>query len=101
MNRHDEQALLEAVRIHRGRLRGAFLQGTSGVRRGVATLTGRLMWSLVIAAVVCAICVGVSFAISVIPQMSPAPMPTSSPSSAATAPAGLTTVVLTPIEERP
>lgn len=73
MSRHDDQALLEAVRIHRGRLSGAFLGGADGVRRGVSTLVGRLVGSLVIAAVVCAICVGVSFAMSVISQASPAP----------------------------
>ncbi len=76
MSRHDDQALLEAVHIHRDRLRGAFLQGTGGVRRGVSTLIPRLMASLVLAAVACAICVGVSFALSVIPKTSPIPTPT-------------------------
>ncbi|PII82256.1 hypothetical protein BMH32_04270 [Leucobacter sp. OLJS4] len=69
MSRHEDQALLEAVSTHRQRLRGAFVGGRAGIGRGAATLTGRLIGSLVIAAVACAVCVGVSFVLSVLPTL--------------------------------
>lgn len=60
MSRHTDQALLEAVAIHRERLLGAFLHGRGATRPGVPVLR-RLVVSIVVAAVVCAGCVGVSF----------------------------------------
>lgn len=75
MSRHEDQALLEAVKTHRERLHGAFLGGPAGVRRGIKTLTGRLLGSLVIAAITCAVCVGVSFVLSVLPTLKKAPTP--------------------------
>ena len=67
MSRHDDQALLEAVRTHRERLRGAFLFGSLGSRRSSSTLIGRLIGSIVVGALAAAVCAGVSFAISVLP----------------------------------
>lgn len=68
MSKHEDQALLEAVRTHRERLRGAFLFGSLGTRRSSATLVNRLVASVVLAAVACAGCVGVSFVSSVLEQ---------------------------------
>lgn len=77
MSRYDDQALLEAVRTHRERLRGAFLFGSLGTRRSSSMLIGRLIGSVVAGAVAAAVCAGVSFAISVLPaQATPAPTPT-------------------------
>lgn len=81
MSRHEDQALLEAVKTHRDRLHGAFLGGSSGVRRGVKTLTGRLIGSLVIAAIICAVCVGVSFVLSVLPTLKKTPAAPVTPTS--------------------
>lgn len=61
MSKHTDQALLEAVAIHRERLHGAFLQGQGAARRPVVPVLRRLVVSVVVAAVVCAGCVGVSF----------------------------------------
>lgn len=90
MSKHDDSALLEAVRTHRERLRGAFLAGSHGTRRSISTLTGKVMGSIVLAAVAVAVCVGVAFVLSVLPQArggtSSAPVPASSspsPTSAA------------------
>jgi len=80
MSRHDDQALLEAVRIHRDRLRGAFLRGPAGIRQGVPPLMARLVASLILAAVVCAVCVGISFVLAVIPKTTPSPAPTTTTS---------------------
>lgn len=76
MSRHDDQALLETVRTHRERLRGAFVFGARGSRRSSSTLIGRLIGSIVAAAVAAAVCAGVSFALSVLPkQQTPAAVP--------------------------
>ena len=55
-----DAVLLEAVRTHRGRLRGAFLLGELAERRAVEDNVKRVVGSLVLAAVVCAGCVGTS-----------------------------------------
>ncbi len=88
MSKHDDSALLETVRTHRERLRGAFLAGSLGMRRSISTLTGKVMGSIVLASVAVAVCVGVSFVISVLPQArgavatQPAPVATASPNPA-------------------
>jgi hypothetical protein len=53
-----DAVLLEAVRTHRARLRGAFLLGELAERREVNDNVKRMIGSLVLAAVVCAGCVG-------------------------------------------
>lgn len=80
MSSHEDSALLETVRTHRERLRGAFLAGSHGTRRSISTLTGKVMGSIVLAAVAVAVCVGVSFVISVLPQSRGATSSTSVPS---------------------
>ncbi|GAA2752848.1 hypothetical protein [Amnibacterium kyonggiense] len=55
-----DAVLLEAVRTHRSRLRGAFLLGELAERRAVHDNVKRVVGSLVLAAVVCAGCVGTS-----------------------------------------
>lgn len=81
MSRHDDQALLEAVRTHRERLRGALLFGSLGTRRSSSTLIGRLVGSVVIAAVAAAVCAGVSFALSVLPTITPPATTTPTPAA--------------------
>ncbi|GAA3598166.1 hypothetical protein GCM10022198_23040 [Klugiella xanthotipulae] len=61
MGKYDDQALLEAVKTHRERLRGAFLFGSLGSRRVASTLANRMFVSVILAAVACAVCAGVSF----------------------------------------
>jgi hypothetical protein len=53
-----DAVLLEAVRTHRARLRGAFLLGELAERRAVNDNLRRVVGSVVLAAVVCAGCVG-------------------------------------------
>ncbi|SDS00341.1 hypothetical protein [Microterricola viridarii] len=84
MSSHDDSALLETVRTHRERLRGAFLAGALGTRRTISTLTGKVMGSIVLAAVAVAVCVGVSFVISVLPQSRGGAASTPAPSPAST-----------------
>lgn len=55
-----DAVLLEAVRTHRARLRGAFLLGELAERREVNDNVKRVIGSVVLAAVVCAGCVGTS-----------------------------------------
>lgn len=84
MSRHDDSALLETVRTHRERLRGAFLAGSLGTRRAISTLTGKVMGSIVLAAVAVAVCLAVSFVISVLPQTGPGANGAPAPGNAAT-----------------
>ena len=57
---HDA-ILLESVRVHRARLRAAFLHGALAHRRRTADNVRRFVGSAVLAAVLCAGCVGASF----------------------------------------
>jgi len=99
VSRHEDQALLEAVKTHRDRLHGAFLGGSAGVKRGVKTLTGRLIGSLVIAAIACAICVGVSFVLSVLPTLKKPPATPVSPVSEQTVDSGAVDQTAPPVTE--
>lgn len=68
MSKDEDQALIEATKIHKERLRGAFLNGRKGVNQGIRTLSSRLIGSIILAAVACGICVGTSFVLSVLPS---------------------------------
>ncbi len=81
MSRHDDQALLEAVKTHRDRLLAAFVFGRLGSRRVVSTLLNRLLVGLVLGAVACAVCAGVAFAMNLIQQQAKAPSPGPTPTS--------------------
>ncbi len=61
MSLNRDSILLESVRTHRARLRGAFLLGPLTGRRPVNDNVKRMIGSLVLAAVVGAGCVGTSF----------------------------------------
>lgn len=63
-----DAVLLEAVRTHRSRLRGAFLLGELAERRSVEDNVKRVVGSIVLAAVVCAGCVGTSFVLHALAQ---------------------------------
>lgn len=81
MSRHDDQALLEAVKTHRERLIAAFVFGGLGSRRAASTLVNRLLVGTVLAAVACAVCAGVAFAMNVIQQQATTPSPGPTPTS--------------------
>ncbi|EYR61926.1 hypothetical protein N866_14130 [Actinotalea ferrariae CF5-4] len=59
--RVDDAVLLESVRVHRARLRAAFVHGELRARRTTTDNVKRLVGSVVVAAVVCAGCAGYSF----------------------------------------
>lgn len=61
MARDSDAVLLESVRVHRSRLRGAFLHGDLGDRRTTPDNVRRFIGSTVVAAVLCAGCAGWSF----------------------------------------
>ncbi|MGU3408608.1 hypothetical protein ACLBWP_00740 [Microbacterium sp. M1A1_1b] len=63
---NNDTILLESVRTHRVRLRGAFLIGELAERRTVNDNVRRLVGSVVLAAVVCAGCVGTAFVLNAI-----------------------------------
>lgn len=63
---NNDAILLESVKTHRARLRGAFLIGELADRRDVNDNVRRLIGSMVLAAVLCAGCVGTSFVINAI-----------------------------------
>lgn len=63
---NNDAILLESVKTHRARLRGAFLIGELAERRDVNDNVRRLIGSTVLAAVICAGCVGTSFVINAI-----------------------------------
>ncbi len=81
MSRHEDQAMLEAVRTHRDRLLAAFVFGRLGSRRVASTLVNRLLVGVVLAAVACAACAGVAFTMNVIQQQAKAPSSGSTPTS--------------------
>lgn len=56
-----DSRLLESAKVRKGRLDDAFLFGRNPQERSYATLTARLMQSLLVAALIAAICVGYSF----------------------------------------
>lgn len=66
MSRIDDQALLEAVRTHRERLRSAFVFGSSAARRTTSTLIPRLFVSVVLAAAACAGVAGTAFVLGLL-----------------------------------
>jgi hypothetical protein len=61
-----DAVLLEAVRTHRARLRGAFLLGELAERRSVNDNLRRVVGSVVLAAVLCAGCVGTALVLRTI-----------------------------------
>lgn len=61
MARDGDAVLLESVRVHRGRLRAAFLHGDLTQRRTTNDNARRFVGSAVLAAVICAGCAGWSF----------------------------------------
>ncbi|MGN7189670.1 MULTISPECIES: hypothetical protein [unclassified Curtobacterium] len=81
---NDDTILLESVRTHRVRLRGAFLIGGLDERRSVNDNVRRLIGSVVLAAVVCAGCVGTAFVLGAIRDGQVGGATTTVPSSPAT-----------------
>lgn len=61
MARESDAILLESVRVHRARLRAAFVHGALAARRTTNDNVRRFVASTVIAAVACAGCAGWSF----------------------------------------
>ncbi len=61
MTLNRDSILLESVRTHRARLRGAFLLGTLTGRRTINDNIKRFIGSVVLAAVIGAVCIGTSF----------------------------------------
>ena len=61
MARETDAILLESVRVHRARLRAAFVHGELAARRTTNDNVRRFVASTVIAAVLCAGCAGWSF----------------------------------------
>lgn len=61
MARETDAILLESVRVHRARLRAAFVHGALAARRTTNDNVRRFVASTVIAAVACAGCAGWSF----------------------------------------
>lgn len=61
---NNDAILLESVKTHRARLRGAFLVGELAERRDVNDNVKRLIGSVVLGAVICAGCVGTSFVLN-------------------------------------
>jgi len=59
--RDPDAILLESVRVHRGRLRAAFLHGDLRDRRTTNDNVRRFVGSTVVAALLCAGCAGYSF----------------------------------------
>lgn len=78
---NNDAILLESVKTHRARLRGAFLVGELAERRDVNDNVKRLIGSVVLAAVICAGCVGTSFVLHALAQQQSTS--TSSPSTGA------------------
>jgi hydroxyethylthiazole kinase-like sugar kinase family protein len=67
---NNDAILLESVKTHRARLRGAFLVGELAERRDVNDNVKRLIGSVVLAAVISAGCVGTAFVLSAIANQS-------------------------------
>lgn len=61
MPRDSDAILLESVRVHRARMRAAFLHGDLRARRATNDNVRRFVGSLVLAAVACAGCAGYAF----------------------------------------
>ena len=61
MAQNSDAILLESARVHRARLRAAFLHGDLRHRRTTNDNVKRLIGSVVVAAVACAGCAGWSF----------------------------------------
>jgi hypothetical protein len=61
MARDPDAILLESVKVHRGRLRAAFLHGDLRDRRTTNDNVRRFVGSTVVAALMCAGCAGYSF----------------------------------------
>jgi hypothetical protein len=71
-----DAVLLEAVRTHRARLRGAFLLGELAERRAVNDNLRRVVGSVVLGAVVCAGCVGTALVLHTLADQQVAATPT-------------------------
>jgi hypothetical protein len=71
-----DAVLLEAVRTHRARLRGAFLLGELAERRSVNDNLRRVVGSVVLAAVLCAGCVGTALVLRTIADQQAQAAPT-------------------------
>ncbi|WP_111719452.1 hypothetical protein [Homoserinimonas sp. OAct 916] len=65
MPHNHDVILLESVKVHRARLRGAFLFGQLQERRTANDNVKRVIGSMVLAAVICAGCVGGSFVMKI------------------------------------
>lgn len=70
MARDPDAILLESARVHRARLRAAFLHGDLGERRTTPDNVRRFVGSVVVAAVVSAGCAGWSFVQANLPTSS-------------------------------
>lgn len=68
MPNDNDAILLESVRTHRARLRGALLIGELAERRDVNDNVRRIIGSVVLAAVLCAGCVGTAFVVQALQQ---------------------------------
>nr|WP_297427777.1 hypothetical protein [uncultured Actinotalea sp.] len=90
MAQNSDAILLESARVHRARLRAAFLHGDLRHRRTTNDNVKRLIGSVVVAAVACAGCAGWSFfqanAGSLRGGTAPAGAPASAPADPAAAP---------------
>ncbi|KQS07784.1 hypothetical protein ASG04_11345 [Curtobacterium sp. Leaf183] len=89
---NNDTILLESVRTHRVRLRGAFLIGELAERRTVNDNVRRLVGSMVLAAVVCAGCVGTAFVLNAIQNGQAGGLGGSTGTTSTTAPASGTSV---------
>jgi hypothetical protein len=78
---NNDAILLESVKTHRARLRGAFLIGELAERRDVNDNARRLIGSMVLAAVICAGCVGTSFVLNALASQPSTSTSSSIPSS--------------------
>ncbi|MCU1527660.1 MAG: putative rane protein [Frondihabitans sp.] len=87
---NNDAILLESVKTHRARLRGAFLIGELAERRDVNDNARRLIGSMVLTAVICAGCVGTSFVLNALNSSSATSSSTTS-SSTTTTPTAVST----------
>lgn len=87
---NNDAILLESVKTHRARLRGAFLIGELAERRDVNDNVRRMIGSMVLAAVICAGCVGTSFVLNAINSQAATTSGTTSPTTGGSTTGGST-----------
>jgi hypothetical protein len=97
MARETDALLLESVRVHRARLRAAFVHGELAARRTTNDNVRRFVASTVVAAVLCAGCAGWSFLRENVGSMrgSTAPSPTAPAATGASSTPGEATSEVT------